>query len=139
MCAGLDGEKVARLQLGILAPTVTTPTRKRSEPNRNIAAIDQADLERRLETQKNEVWHRFVDGNLILKQGLVDKRKGLFPRKRMLLLTTGPRLYYVDPTAMVLKGEIPWSRQLTAENKNFKIFFIHTVSLQNYKVGCNSG
>ena len=34
--------------------------------------------------------------------------KGLFARRRQLLLTEGPHLYYVDPQAMVLKGEIPW-------------------------------
>lgn len=34
--------------------------------------------------------------------------KGLFARKRMLLLTEGPHLYYVDAHNKVLKGEIPW-------------------------------
>jgi 3-phosphoinositide dependent protein kinase-1 len=46
----------------------------------------------------------------------------------MLLLTLGPHLYYVDPVNMVLKGEIPWSPELRVEPKNFKIFFVHTVS-----------
>ncbi|EEC15400.1 cAMP-dependent protein kinase catalytic subunit, putative, partial [Ixodes scapularis] len=53
--------------------------------------------------------------------------QGLFARRRMLLLTTGPHLYYVDPAAMVLKGEIPWSPELRPEPKNFKTFFVHTV------------
>lgn len=73
-------------------------------------------------------WHQFVDGEVILKQGFVNKRKGLFARKRMLLLTTGPRLVYVDPVQMVKKGEIPWSADLRVEPRNFKIFFVHTVS-----------
>ena len=46
----------------------------------------------------------------------------------MLLLTEGPHLYYVDPVSMTLKGEIPWSDDITTEPKNFKIFFVHTVS-----------
>lgn len=46
----------------------------------------------------------------------------------MLLLTTGPRLFYIDPVQMVKKGEIPWSPELRVEPKNFKIFFVHTVS-----------
>lgn len=47
----------------------------------------------------------------------------------MLLLTEGPHLYYVDPAHMELKGQIPWSKQLRPEAKNFRIFFVHTVSL----------
>lgn len=80
--------------------------------------------------QKEEVskWQQFVEGEVILKQGLVNKRKGLFARKRMLLLTTGPRLFYIDPDKMVKKGEIPMSADVRCETKNFKIFFVHTVN-----------
>lgn len=67
-----------------------------------------------------------------MKQGLVEKRKGLFARRRMLLLTTGPRLFYVDPVNMVLKGEIPWSPELRVEAKNFRIFLVYTVSYKKY-------
>lgn len=100
----------------------------------------------RFEKQRNEnPFHRFVEGHLVWKSGLVDKRKvsfcgylivqinlfnfqGLFARRRMLLLTEGPHLYYVDPTHMELKGQIPWSKQLRPEAKNFRVFFVHTVS-----------
>ena len=34
--------------------------------------------------------------------------QGLFARRRQLILTDAPHLYYVDPVAMELKGEIPW-------------------------------
>lgn len=73
-------------------------------------------------------WQQFVEGEIIIKQGFVNKRKGLFARKRMLLLTTGPRLFYIDPVQMIKKGEIPMSPDLRCEAKNFKIFFVHTVS-----------
>lgn len=53
--------------------------------------------------------------------------QGLFARRRQLLLTEGPHLYYVDPVNKVLKGEIPWSLELRPEAKNFKTFFVHTV------------
>ena len=43
----------------------------------------------------------------------------------MFLLTEGPHLYYVDPSAMVLKGEIPWSADLKTEIRDFRIFFVH--------------
>ncbi|XP_015778043.1 PREDICTED: 3-phosphoinositide-dependent protein kinase 1-like [Acropora digitifera] len=52
--------------------------------------------------------------------------QGLFPRRRQLILTDGPHLYYVDAAAMVLKGEIPWTKDLRPEAKNFEVFFIHT-------------
>ncbi|XP_048846947.1 3-phosphoinositide-dependent protein kinase 1-like isoform X1 [Brienomyrus brachyistius] len=77
-------------------------------------------------------WHQFVENNLILKMGPVDKRKGLFARRRQLLLTEGPHLYYVDPVNKILKGEIPWSPDLRPEAKNFKTFFVHTPNRTYY-------
>lgn len=127
---GLDEQKVSRLHLesdilGLSSP----PTRKKSEPNRKITDLSPSEIEQRLDKQKLDKWHNLVEGNLILKQGLVDKRKGLFARRRMFLLTLGPHLYYVDPASMVLKGEIPWSASIKAEAKNFKTFFVHTVRI----------
>ena len=57
--------------------------------------------------------------------GILDKKKGLFNRRRMFLLTEGPHLYYVDSSNMVLKGEIPWSSVLKTEIRDFRIFFVH--------------
>lgn len=119
---GLNDEKVSRLQLeSFCASTV--------QVRQGIADLEPSEIARRLQIQKQDKWHALVDGNLILKQGLVDKRKGLFARRRMLLLTLGPHLYYVDPNTMVLKGEIPWTVDLKVEPKNFKTFFVHTVSI----------
>ncbi|CAH2091247.1 unnamed protein product [Euphydryas editha] len=101
--------------------------------SRGILNISPEEKRRRLEVQAREnKWHQFVDGELILKQGLVEKRKGLFARRRMLLLTTGPRLFYVDPVNMVLKGEIPWSPELRVEAKNFRIFLVYTPNRTYY-------
>lgn len=98
-----------------------------------ISDLGEEEVARGLEQQKiNNQWDSFVGGNLIVKQGFVNKRKGLFARRRMLLLTTGPHLYYVDPFNMVLKGEIPWSKELRVEPKNFKIFFVHTPNRTYY-------
>ena len=42
----------------------------------------EEDRESRLDDQRSKSeWHRFVEGNLILKKGMVDKKKGLFPRR----------------------------------------------------------
>lgn len=122
---GLDEEKASRLHFEMLQPQ--TPPRKKSEPNRKIIDLSPEEIEQRLEQQQSNIYHQFVEGNLILKQGIVEKRKGIFPRRRMLLLTLGPHLYYVDPVTMTLKGEIPWSEDLKPEAKNFKKFFVHTV------------
>ncbi|XP_058799944.1 3-phosphoinositide-dependent protein kinase 1 isoform X2 [Phymastichus coffea] len=106
---------------------------ERPKKKPGIADLSQEEISRRLEEQKaSNPWHGFVDGNLIVKQGFVNKRKGLFARRRMLLLTTGPHLYYVDPVNMVLKGQILWSKELRVEPKNFKIFFVHTPNRTYY-------
>ncbi|XP_077980697.1 3-phosphoinositide-dependent protein kinase 1-like [Glandiceps talaboti] len=114
---------------------VASPQQVEEKKQRLSVLFPKTDEERRhrLEKQSREnKWHRFVEEHLILKMGLVDKRKGLFARRRQLLLTEGPHLYYVDPENMVLKGEIPWSKELRVETKNFKTFFVHTPNRTYY-------
>lgn len=89
-------------------------------------------LAKQRETNK---FHQFVENNLILKQGLIDKKKGFFPRRRMFLLTTGPHLYYVDPANMVLKGKVPFTRRLRTEAKNFRNFYLHVVIMTHHSTG----
>ncbi|KAL1129164.1 hypothetical protein AAG570_013695, partial [Ranatra chinensis] len=130
---GLDDRQLSRLmgldlQEASIVVQIPPPTRRS-----RLVDLTPAEVESRLAHQRStSKWHSLVEGNLIIKQGLVDKRKGLFARRRMLLLTTGPHLYYVDPVAMVLKGEIPWSPEIRAEAKNFKIFFVHTPNRTYY-------
>ncbi|KAM7354814.1 phosphoinositide-dependent kinase 1 isoform 2-T2 [Cochliomyia hominivorax] len=99
---------------------------------KNSFDLTDAEKHKRLELQKSDKWHAFADGEVILKKGFINKRKGLFARRRMFLLCTGPRLIYIDPVQMVKKGEIPWSPELRAEAKNFKIFFVHTPNRTYY-------
>lgn len=55
-------------------------------------------------------WHAFLSaGENQIFTGLTLKRKGLFSKKRQLILTDSPRLLYVDPDTMELKGEVPWT------------------------------
>lgn len=120
----LDDAQMTRL-LGLELNEEASPVVLR----RSIMDFTEEEKRARLEIQEKESkWHRFVEGNLILKEGFINKRKGLFARRRMFLLTTGPHLYYVDESKMVKKGEVPWCKQLWPEVKNFKNFFVHTVS-----------
>ncbi|KAK2557203.1 3-phosphoinositide-dependent protein kinase 1 [Acropora cervicornis] len=93
---------------------------KPSERKHILQLTDSEREERLLKQERESPWHQFVENNLILKTG------GLFPRRRQLILTDGPHLYYVDAAAMVLKGEIPWTKDLRPEAKNFEVFFVHT-------------
>ncbi|KAK7863522.1 hypothetical protein R5R35_004975 [Gryllus longicercus] len=134
---GLDDKQLTRL-LGLDlqdAEAIETRPREPVRPRKKSSIIDLSpgEVNERLAIQARESkWHNLVQKNLILKSGLVDKRKGLFARRRMLFLTLGPHLYYVDPVDMVLKGEIPWSPELRVEPKNFKIFFVHTPNRTYY-------
>lgn len=98
----------------------------------------------REQREKNE-FNRYVNNNLILKQGYCEKKvvcqmkrsmsvcmcahllQGLFARNRMFLLTEGPHLYYVDVSNQELKGEVPFSAEMVAEARDFKTFMVHTV------------
>lgn len=131
---GLGDKQLTRLLgLDLQGAERTPDPPERPRKRAGLTDLSPEEVQQQLEKQKeSSKWHNLVEGNLILKQGLVDKRKGLFARRRMLLLTLGPHLYYVDPVNMVLKGEIPWSPELRVEPKNFKIFFVHTPNRTYY-------
>ncbi|XP_036422693.1 3-phosphoinositide-dependent protein kinase 1a [Colossoma macropomum] len=130
-------------------PGILLPLRSSSNIEQYIHGLDNNSFELDLQFSSEEKqlllqkqtsgnpWHQFVENNLILKMGPVDKRKGLFARRRQLLLTEGPHLYYVDPVNKVLKGEIPWSPELRPEAKNFKTFFVHTPNRTYYLMDPN--
>jgi len=105
----------------------------------NIGDMSADERTRLLDLQRqNNEYHSFVEGNLILKQGILDKKKGLWSRRRMFLLTEGPRLFYVDPKEKVMKGEIPWSQDMRCEMKDFRIFFVHTPNRIYYLIDPSS-
>lgn len=57
-------------------------------------------------------WYAFLTaGENQIFTGLTLKRKGLFSKKRQLILTDTPRLVYIDPDTMEQKGEIPWTHE----------------------------
>lgn len=106
--------------------------RKYREDEDWITDPSNPEFKMRLEKQEKEnEYHSFVEGNLILKSGtlLKTRERRIKVRRRMFLLTTGPGLYYVDPKAKILKGFVPWSATLSTELRDFRKFYIHTVSL----------
>ncbi|XP_025113107.1 3-phosphoinositide-dependent protein kinase 1-like [Pomacea canaliculata] len=124
---GLDDQRLAEIIIG------NDNIHEKVIPQEQNDEVNNEDHQRRLQEQAvNNEFHEFVQGNLIIKQGKVLKRRGLFARKRMLLLTEGPHLYYVDYANKVLKGEIPWSSDLRPEAQNFRIFFVHTPNRTYY-------
>eukprot|EP01116_Phalansterium_solitarium_P024655 TRINITY_DN9088_c0_g2_i1.p1 TRINITY_DN9088_c0_g2~~TRINITY_DN9088_c0_g2_i1.p1 ORF type:complete len:500 (+),score=129.92 TRINITY_DN9088_c0_g2_i1:180-1679(+) len=82
-------------------------------------------------------WGKFLDlSEKIVHCGMINKRKGLLSNKRrQLILTDQPRLFYVDPEKMVQKGEIRWgdAAALKVSTRNSKRFTI-TVPTRVYKL-----
>ncbi|CAK4724559.1 unnamed protein product [Aphanomyces euteiches] len=78
-------------------------------------------------SRMNSLWNRFLlDDEVIKMSGLISKRKGLFSKKRQLILTSKPRLIYIDPIRMRQKGEIPWSDNVYITVKNSQQFDVVT-------------
>ncbi|EGC33059.1 hypothetical protein DICPUDRAFT_56680 [Dictyostelium purpureum] len=72
-------------------------------------------------------WSNLINKDeTIVCQGLVWKRKGFSIKKRQLILTDTPRLIYIDPKKMEVKGEIPWSNQIKPKLKSNNNFVIQT-------------
>src|SRR5579883_1580783 len=78
-----------------------------------------------------------LKSELILRAGPINKRKGFFSKRRLLILTDFPRLIYVDQEKMSQKGEIYWNPRMVVELKNKKNFFIHTVCLITLMIHSN--
>lgn len=98
--------------------------------------LSKAEFEKRLVSQridrknKSNRWATFVDDDeLIIKLGYMYKKRGLFSRKRMFLLTGGkieklPRLIYVDANSWEKKGEINLHGKIKVHQKSFSRFYI---------------
>jgi len=138
---GLDERQMSRLLGLALHDEEERPASlKAQQSHRHILDITEREFTERLKEQAaKHPYHPFVDNNLIVYEGLLDKRVGLFARRRMFLLTTGPHLYYVDPVNKVLKGQVPLTPETKVEGKNFQNFFIHTPNRTYYLEDPSSG
>jgi len=73
----------------------------------------------RLERERRDLrekWKAFLyPPENIIESGYVIKKRKMTRKKRFLILTDTPRIFYVDPRKMEFKGEIPW------DNTNLKV------------------
>ena len=91
-------------------------------------ARQKASIPPPIASRTSSLWNRFLlDDEVIRMSGLISKRKGLFSKKRQLILTSRPRLIYIDPIRMKQKGEIPWSESLYVQLKSTTAFDVVTV------------
>ncbi|ORZ41380.1 kinase-like domain-containing protein [Catenaria anguillulae PL171] len=102
--------------------------------------VDPATRAAALAAQRLGPWHAYLgnENEVILRSGFVHKRKGLFSKKRFLVLTDTPRLIYIDADKKVVKGEIPWSMRTVPEQKGSKHFFVHTPGRTYYLECCQA-
>ncbi|EFC39666.1 3-phosphoinositide-dependent protein kinase-1 [Naegleria gruberi] len=76
----------------------------------------------------NDRWSKFLMKNEnVVYTALVIKRRRFTAKKRQLILTDKPRILYIDPEKMIVKGIIPWSNELYVVKKNSREFHIQTV------------
>ncbi|ORY01027.1 kinase-like protein [Basidiobolus meristosporus CBS 931.73] len=103
------------------------------EPRASIDQANDPDRAQKLEAQRKSKWSPFLlESELIVRCGKLTKRRGLFSKKRVLLLTDFPRLIYINEEKMTQAGEIAWSKRLLPEYKNKKHFFVHTPNKTHY-------
>jgi len=73
----------------------------------------------RLERERRDLrekWKAFLyPPENIIESGHVIKKRKMTRKRRFLILTDTPRIFYVDPRKMEFKGEIPW------DNNNLKV------------------
>jgi len=73
----------------------------------------------RLERERRDLrdkWKAFLSPpENIIEAGAVIKKRKMTRKRRFLILTDTPRIFYVDPRKMEFKGEIPW------HNTNLKV------------------
>jgi len=70
-------------------------------------------------------WERFLDEEEEIEEvGVVIKTRKLSKKRRVLILTNKPRLFYVDAKKMVVKGNIPWNDSMSVQIKNEVVFKI---------------
>eukprot|EP01126_Amoeba_proteus_P031570 TRINITY_DN3094_c0_g1_i5.p1 TRINITY_DN3094_c0_g1~~TRINITY_DN3094_c0_g1_i5.p1 ORF type:complete len:453 (-),score=94.70 TRINITY_DN3094_c0_g1_i5:254-1612(-) len=84
---------------------------------------EEQELLRKQREELRTKWEKFLfkdPQENIVESGMVIKARKLSKKRRFMILTDTPRIFYVDPKKMDFKGEIPWGdeKRLKIEVKN---------------------
>mgnify|MGYP003385853508 CR=1 FL=1 len=92
------------------APVAARPGSTELPKSRNVS-LDRGSM--RVSEIDAELFNQFLKpGEMMVASGLVNKPNPMgLPHKRQLILTSGCRLIYVDPSKMEEKGSIEWSAE----------------------------
>jgi hypothetical protein len=86
---------------------------------------EEEERRRLLQEKLLKTWGGFLkNGETIVKLGYIFKRRKLSIKKRMMILTSGPRLIYIDAKKMEEKGAIPIEGEFDVIIKNDTSFTI---------------
>lgn len=80
-------------------------------------------------------WEAFLlKGESVVYSSTIKKERygGMSIKERILILTDYPRLFYLEPGNLTIKGQVPWSDAICAEVDGKAIFHIHTAGSRVY-------
>eukprot|EP00299_Pterocystis_sp_00344_P011433 c5338_g1_i1.p1 GENE.c5338_g1_i1~~c5338_g1_i1.p1 ORF type:complete len:439 (+),score=131.27 c5338_g1_i1:235-1551(+) len=102
------------------------------------APLDVVEIQTLIEKQSQLPWRTFLLPNeAMILSGILHKRVGLFARPRLFILTTFPRLLYINTERKEKRGEIPWSFT-RLEMIDSTTLYIHTPSRIYYLESVNN-
>eukprot|EP00301_Raphidiophrys_heterophryoidea_P000792 c10394_g1_i1.p1 GENE.c10394_g1_i1~~c10394_g1_i1.p1 ORF type:complete len:554 (-),score=96.02 c10394_g1_i1:394-2055(-) len=87
----------------------------------------QALVEKQAQYQIHTKWKQFLlPSEAVVMAGMAHKRVGLFARPRQFVLTTYPRLIYINMERHEKRGEVPWDQITKVEVRDSSTLYIHT-------------
>ncbi len=79
------------------------------EAKKSVETVDESNRTGLNKSLNSVITPHLEPNELVIFSGLVYKRKGLFTKKRLFVLTNKPKFFYLDPTTYDFKGFIPWT------------------------------
>ncbi|TPX37698.1 hypothetical protein SmJEL517_g00731 [Synchytrium microbalum] len=127
-----DGRIEEYIPLGVTgSPTWRSSAARPPSGNRPAARSNSQPMtperQKTLERQQTSVVSPLLRPNeVLMKYATVNKRKGLFSKRRGLILTDTPRLFFYDEDKIVARSEVPLGHGFRVELKDARHFFLHS-------------